>query len=291
MRADRLTPLLAALALCGSTIARGQTAGDVETLLARVGERIEEYYQRAQSVICIEKSTVQPIGWNYAPQGFARTVESELHVESAGGESGEATIVREVRKVNGRPPRERDRKDRSTCTDPNPLSPEPLAFLLPAHRGEYRFTPGGVGKERNRAAVLLDFASTNTKSRLQLTDDPKGREDCFHTDGELATRGRVWLDAETYDVLRVDERLNGPTDVRVADTLQRRHNFSSWVVFERYDTTIRYRTVDFTDPDERLVLPESIDMLIVLHGGLESTRRSQTFSDYRRFRTGGRIVR
>jgi hypothetical protein len=39
--------------------------------------RIVEFYKRAQTVVFTEKSTVQPIGLDFAA-GFARTVESEL---------------------------------------------------------------------------------------------------------------------------------------------------------------------------------------------------------------------
>jgi hypothetical protein len=55
--------------------------------------------------------------------------------------------------------------------------------------------------------------------------------------------------------------------------------------------TIRYKTVAFHDPEEAMLLPESIDLINVMRGGLASTRRSQTFSDYRRFLTGGRVVK
>src|SRR5262249_54997949 len=139
---------LVALAALATTSLVAQAPPSVDELLARVGERIAEYYKRAQNVICTEKSTVQPIGFNYSPDGIARTVESELHVEAEGGDApGEAKVVREIRKVNGRLPRERDKKERDGCTDPNPLSPEPLSFLLPAHRTEYRFTSAGFAKE------------------------------------------------------------------------------------------------------------------------------------------------
>jgi hypothetical protein len=37
-------------------------------------------------------------------------------------------------------------------------------------------------------------------------------------------------------------------------------------------------------------LPESIDSLIMVRGGLQSTRRTQRFSDYKRFVTAGRVV-
>ena len=57
-------------------------APDIESLMTRVGERVADYYRRAQRVICVEHSTVQPIESNWTPEGFARTVESELRVES-----------------------------------------------------------------------------------------------------------------------------------------------------------------------------------------------------------------
>src|SRR5437867_2234106 len=171
MRARRVIAPVVVYAFC--VAAAAQAPPTVEELLTRVGERIADYYRRAQTVICIEQSTVQPIAWNFTPQGFARTVESELHVEWEAGDGRtlpEAKVVRAVRTVNGRPPRDRDRKDRAGCTDPNPLSPEPLAFLLPSHRDEYRFAAAGYGKDKGRAALLIDFASVNRDGRPELVE-------------------------------------------------------------------------------------------------------------------------
>src|SRR4029077_12722821 len=177
--------------------------------------RIAEFYKRAQNVICVEKSVVQQIGANYTPEGFARTVESELHVEADDGDAaGEAKVVREIRKVNGRVPREKDGRERAGCTDPNPLSTEPLAFLLPSHRCEYQVAIARTGTDRNRTALLVDFTSANRKSAIELKEDPRGRDDCFQWAGDAAVKGRVWIDVATYDVLRVDERWIGRVDVR-----------------------------------------------------------------------------
>jgi hypothetical protein len=242
-------------------------------------------------VICIETSRVQPIDLTYSSQGFARIVESELRVDAEGGEvAGEARVVREIRKVNGRAPRDKDKKNREGCTDPNPLSTEPLAFLLPAHRSEYQFKAAGFAKDRNRPAFRIDFASVNRKSNVELVEDKLGHEDCFDWSGDIPSRGRIWVDAETYDVLRVERSVGGPVDVRVPLRIQRRHRLDTRVVIMREDTTIRYRTVAFSDPDEALLLPESIESLSVLSGGLQSTRRSQIYSGYRRFVTDSRVV-
>ena len=236
---------------------------------------------------------MQPITSNWMPDGFSRTVESELRVEfeANGDTQSTAKMVREVRRINGRAPGERDKKDRNGCTDPNPLSPEPLAFLLPAQRDDYRFTSLRAGREKDRAALVIDFMSTNRTSRPELVEDERGHDDCFDWSGPVATRGRVWVDATTHEVLRVDRRLHGPVDVRVPLTLQRRYHFTPWIVLDRDDQTLRYKAVAFRDPDEVMLLPESIESMTVLRSGLQSIRRTDRYSSYRRFLTEGRVIK
>jgi hypothetical protein len=63
------------------------------------------------------------------------------------------------------------------------------------------------------------------------------------------------------------------------------------VVFERLDSSIVFGSVTFTDPDERLTLPISVDSLqVARNAGTPRVRTTQRFSNYRRFITGGRIV-
>jgi hypothetical protein len=279
--------------LVASAVSAQQPA-DIDALVARVGQRVADYYRRAERVVCIERATVQPIASDWTSTGFARTVESELRVESEpsdGDTPADPQVIRNIRSVNGKPPRARDTTGRAGCTDPTPFSTEPLAFLLPAHRDEYRFTAVRSGKDRNHAALIIDFTTVSRASRPVLVEDPRGHDDCFDWTGPVAARGRVWVDAVTYDVLRVERRLYGPVDVRVPWKLQRRYNLGPWVEIERNDETLRYTPVPFADPDEVLVLPESTESLMVLRGGLQSTHRTWRFSDYRRFVTSGRIIK
>jgi hypothetical protein len=262
--------------------AAARLAPDADSLIGRVGERLAAYYSRAQSIVCLETSTVQPIQTNWAPEGMARTVESELRVESD-------VVSREIRRINGRSPRERDKKDRAGCTDPNPLSPEPLAFLMPESREDYRFTTVHETVERGRAALAIDFISANRRSHADLIEDERGHDDCFDWSGPIAAKGRVWVDANTNDVLRVERHLVGPVDLRVSWLLQRRHNLPQWFTLERDDVTMRYTEVTFSDPEEVVLLPESIESVTIVRSGLQSTRRTASFSGYRRFLTAGRV--
>lgn len=276
------------LALGAIATSGAQSHRPVDEVLARVGQRVAEFYNRAKNIICIETSTVQGIDYGFSPQGFARTVESELRLET--DSAGDAVVVRKIRKVGGRPPREEDKTHRSGCTDPAPLSPEPLAFLLPAGQNDYRFGPVEISKERDRTVLAIAFASANRRSKAELIEDPGGHEDCFDWSGHIATKGRIWIDADNYDVVRVERYLTGPVDVSVPIVLQRRYRFDNWVALVRDDVTIRYKTVAFTDPHEVLLVPESIESLTIVRGGLQSSRRSHRFSEYRRFVAEGRVV-
>lgn len=294
--AERILTRLAATAMVASAVVAraGATAEpyDAAALLARVAERVGAYYQRAQQLICTERSTVVPIGRDWSPQGLARTVDAELRLEldlADGDEAPIATITRQVLRINGRAPRERDNKDRSGCTDPTPLSPELLTFVLPGHREAYRFTSVRDGRERNRAALVIDFASIQQRGRPELIEDEYGHDDCFDWTGPVATAGRLWVDATTHDVIRLDRRITGPTDVRVPWPLQRKYRFDQFVTIDRDDLTMRYKEVTFTDPTETLLLPESVESVTVVRNGLQSTRRTHVFSDYRRFLTHSRI--
>ena len=284
----------AALVLATATLT-AQAPPDIDTLLERVSTRIADYYKRAQSVVCTEKTTVQPLANGYTPSGFARTTESELRVEpdvaDGDGSVTTASFVRQLVKVNGKAPREKDKNDRAGCTDPNPLSAEPLAFLLPANREGYRFTASGFGKGKDRGALIIEFTAANMDGEGKLVEDERGHEGCFNVSIPTPTRGRIWVDAIGYQVLRLERHLAGIGELKVSFALQRKHSLPNYMTIERYDTAIRYRPITFTDPDEAMLLPESIETVVIWRNGMESTRRRQEYSDYRRFLTAGRIVK
>ena len=98
--------LIVLASLLGTFRVAAQGRPDVDALLERVGQKIEDYYRRAQNVICTERTSVQPVGHDYAPSGFARITESELHVETDATADGDgmmgANIMRRLLKVNGR---------------------------------------------------------------------------------------------------------------------------------------------------------------------------------------------
>jgi hypothetical protein len=262
---------------------------DLGGLLARVGAAVERYYARAQSLICVETVRIQSLGLDLIPDtSMARQLTYELRVAWADAEDGktpEAMVQRELLKIGNRPPRP---KDKPECLDPSAVSPDTLEMLLPAKQSDYVFTAAGSTKLKGREAILVDYkARLNGPVSVSAHED---REDCFRIEMPGHTKGRIWIDAQSDEVLRLDEHLNGFVDVTLPAN-RKQGRGPQPVVFERLDSSIVFGAVTFADPEETLTLPISADSLTVArNAGTPRVRKTQRFSNYRRFITGGRIV-
>jgi len=269
----------------GPDRARGST-------IDRVSRYVEQYYGRAQSLMVEETVIVQPVRRDLAADGFARHLVYDLRFEwtpGAPGEKARIEVVRQLLRANNRPAKP---GTEPKCLDPLPVTPEPLAFVLPAHRDEFEFWNAGPTRLDGRAAVLLDYKALSAGTPTAMPD-PQGTGDldCVFLDVPGRNRGRIWVDAETDAVLRVDEGLIGPTDVPVPKDLQVRRRYPMYITLDRNDTTVRYSPVTFADPEETLMLPTRIESVWVTMGlGTQGTRMIQEYRNYRRFLTTSRIL-
>jgi hypothetical protein len=290
MRSRFACMLATAVGLIAGVLTAQTSPVDLDEILARAAARVEEYIARAQRIVFVEKTIIQYVRSDMTPEGFARVLESDLRVESDAADDGDASseprVVRELKRVNGHLPRKKDDQD---CLDPNPISSEPLTFLLPAQREKYVFTWAGPGKGKDKNVVMLDFRELGS-GKPEVTERSDRGDGCYSIDLPGRGRGRVWLDASTFEVLRIDQRINAQVDIRVPDRRNRHFGFPDLQVIERLDTSIRYKSFSFSDPEEVVLLPESIDTLMLVRG-MQSYRMRQTFSNYRRFVTGGRLVK
>jgi hypothetical protein len=265
--------------------ASSERDGARDEAVARVSAYVESYYARAQRVMAEERVTIQPLRPDLTPDGFSRRLIYDVRIEwdpAADGGRGQATAVRELVRVGNRAPRSGDEPG---CTDPRPVSPEPLAFLLPTQRQKFTFELAGQKRVNRRAAVTLDYKSTFVEPpKVTWTDE------CVSIDLPGRTRGRVWADAETDAVVRLDERIVGNVDIPVPRQ-QQRPGASMALVVERAETSIEYQQVTFADPEETLMLPSRIDTLtVVRNSGSPRVRTTQVFSRYRRFLTASRVI-
>jgi hypothetical protein len=277
--------MMSAVSLAGES--SNTTVVDLSGLLALVGERVEAYYQRAQSIVCMETVQLLSMDLGFTPAPHTRRLVYELRVswDKAGDsdETPEANVLRQLKSIDGRPPKPGEEPG---CLDPKPVSLDPLSFLLPRHQREYKFTYKGIGKTGDgRTAAMVDYAPAG-KPPPEIT----WKDSCVEINVPARTTGRVWIDRFGGDVLRIDETVMGPFDVAVPES-QIRKGASASLVLDRADSSIRYKLVTFTEPNEVVLLPESIEMMSVIRGsGSPRLRTTQRFSGYQRFVTGGRVV-
>ena len=297
----RLPALIAVtgLLLVGPTLVGAQPAkpavltrdvlGDV---LARVGEQVRQFFARAQSLVCLETVRLQPLESGLTSASFGRTVESELRLswdpDDLARRPVEARTLRSVLKVNGHPPRRNDQND---CTDPeqNESETQPLSMLLPDQQRDYVFTPGKPERVDGRWAHVVQYRVTTPMS-VSVEEIP-GKDDCISFNVEGGTRGRIWIDVETFQVLRLDQALVGLVDIPLPKRAAMRSGGNIRWTLERHDISIRFKPVRFSEPDETLLLPVSSTALRITRGsGQPRLRTSIDYTNYRRFMTGARVI-
>jgi hypothetical protein len=265
---------------------------DLATVLQRAGDKVEEYFARAQSLVCLETVRLQPLSSGLSPAGFARTVQSELRLSwdpfAITDAPPEARTLRQVLKVNGHQPR---KDDHDNCTTPEQQSSETqlLSMLLPAQRKDYVFSLASPGKVDGRVVLVVNYRLT-TRTTVDVKE-VEGKDDCISYDVDGGLRGKIWIDPGTFEVLRLDQGLVGLVDIVLPRRIARRPGVNDRWTLERMDTSIRFKPVTFKDPDETLMLPVSSSSLSITHGaGTPRLRTSVEYVGYRRFLTGARVV-
>ena len=264
---------------------------NLPSLLERAGARVTEFFARAQSLVCLERVSLQRLGLGYSADGPPRFVESELRLSWEPTEENptptEAKTLRQVLRVNGGKPR---KNDYNNCTTPEQSESEtqPLSILLPEQRLKHTFTVEGRDRIDGRSTLVISFREIKKPVvDVSLVDN---KEDCISYDVDGGMRGKVWIDEETMDVLRLDKALIGLVEIPLPKKAARLGGSLSWTM-ERWDSTTRFKRVSFQNPDESLVLPVSQSTLQITRGAGTPRLRTQTeYKDYRRFLTGARIL-
>src|SRR5262245_27439632 len=280
------------VALAASLSADQAASTDVTNVLQRVGDKVAEFFARAQSIMCLEKVSLQKLGMTYGADGPARFVESELRLSWEPSPDDPtptaARTLRQVVRVNGAPPR---KKDYDNCTTPEQQDSEeqPLSMLLPSQREKYAFSYSGRDSIDRREAIVLAFREIRKPTvDVSLVKD---KEDCISFDIEGGMRGRIWIDAETHDVLRLDRSLSGLVEIPLPRKVARRPGAIPYWTMERWDSSIRFKRVTFQNPEETMVLPvESTTLQITRGAGTPRLRTSTQYHAYQRFITAARVV-
>jgi hypothetical protein len=252
--------------------AQTSAASDLSATLTSLAARVQQYYDRISSIICDETVTQQELKFNLSPTGKPRVTIYELSVthDPKGHGDKEFLVERTLQWVNGKRARKHEEPG---CTDPKTGTPEPLGFLLAKNQSGYKFSLARDPSGGPEGTVAMDFAQSPPE-RVNI----KWEGDCFAAEGG-GIEGRLWFDSRTFDVLQVQARLPKPFLVPIPVSLGAP---PPAVRVERSEMLLRFTRVEFQQPDEAVLLPQSIEVVTVFRG-VPSLKTTQTLSNFRRF--------
>ena len=267
-------------------------AGDsVDVILQQVGTRVAAYYANAQSIVADETIRIQDEERDWRPVGFAKVFVYETRIEMTPASNDErplATFTRRLIKVGSRPPNPRAKEppDKCTTNQSGRPTPEPLSDLLPENRQEFTFRIVDRPKLDGRQSILLEYKPVKRGKPIV-----KWTENCLDTSlPPDFYRNRIWVDASTYDVMRIDQDLIGPFTVDVPAKVVPLARDPHMTMTADSEST-RYQVVKFTDPDETVILPRSSQSVVAWSAvAAPRTRTTQVFENYRRFVGDSRLV-
>jgi len=281
-RLARLPLVVLTLWLAPSLRGAAPPAGDSPAeLLVKVDERVRSYYDRLTSITCTESVIQQELKGNFQPNGKSRAFVYDLVVIREPVKAGDTELqVKAERRIKSIDGRVVDAVDQPRCTDPVPAYSDPLDFLLSRNQARFRFET--VSKESTAESMVMAFSETAARPTTA-----NWKNHCFEADGGRV-KGRMWIEPSTGDVMKLETRLAEPFRIPVpSSNVQDRLHAP---VVERSDTTVRFKRVPFENPDETLLLPESIVTITVMRAvSTPRMQTTQTFANFRRFMTDVKV--
>jgi hypothetical protein len=252
--------------------ARAPGGDDLAAVLSGLAERVQQYYDRIGSIICVETVTQQELKFDLRPTGKPRVTVYELSVTRETGAKGEQEfrVNRTLQMVNGKPARKYQEPE---CTDPKTGTPEPLAFLLARNQQRFSFSKAADVAGGPDRTVALNFVLREPE-RVNI----RWKGDCFDAEGG-GIEGRLWFDPLTFDVLQIEARLPKPFLVPINSSFGAPQPA---VRVERSEMLFRFTRVKFQQPDEEVLLPQTIEV-VTRFRGVPSLKTVQVLSDFRRF--------
>jgi hypothetical protein len=282
--------LLLALGACAPVRAQepqAEPAKDerLERILEKVGEGVARYQSGLFSIAFVETLRHEELREDMTAKKSKEYVfESVVLREALSADEGDyyPQLVRRLKTIDGKPSKKR-------------LGPEinyavsSLGFLLPMHRGLVRFTLDGEESEAGRRLYRIRMLSPGEgEPRVEW----KSRAVGFRFRVVAPSVYLIWVDAETFDVLRLESHLaapfefDGPRAFGFGRLGPARH-----FKYAAQDYLVRFRRQQFKDPEQTLLVPEYAEWTQIIEGASRPrTRATLRLSDYRRYRSDVKII-
>jgi len=262
----------------------------LERILEKVGEGVEKYQAELFRIAFTETLTQEELREDMTPKKSKEHVFDTIVAREALSEDEDdyyPKIVRRIRTIDGKPAKRAKRLDAAAFT-----SVSSLVFLLPQHRKDFQFTLEGEEQFEGRRAYRIRMLRPGEgPPRVEWKKRLVGYSFIVFA----PTMNFFWVDAESFDVLRIESHLEAPFEFegpRVISTgpfgrLGPKNKFR----YARYDYAASFRRVQLKDREETRLVPDTVEVVAVIEGaGHPRTRRATRFDDYKRFRSDVKVV-
>ena len=285
-----------ALLLCASTAARAQeeTAAPRPTppdekltrILDRAGESVAKYQAGLFHITFTETLRDEELEKDLTPKKAKEFVfETIVLREQLSGDEEDfyPKSIRRLKTVDGKP------------VKPGRKIPwfgrgvQSLGFLLPKHRQLFEYTLEGEERVAGRAAYRLRaLRPGQPPPRVEWNRRLLGAWMSFRA--FAPTSVLVWVDAENFDVLRLEEHLVAPFEFDSPRTFGA-FGPSRRIRYTRQDYAVTFRRQTFKDPEQTLLVPDTAEWLYVMEGARHPRLRATIrFTNYQRFRSDVKVI-
>lgn len=261
----------------------------LERILEKVGEGVEKYQTELFRIAFTETLTQQELREDMTPKKSKEHVFDTIVAREALSEEEDdyyPNPVRRIRTIDGKPAKRAKRSDAAAFT-----SVSSLVFLLPKNRKEFRFTLEGEEQfEGRRAYRIRVLRPGEGPPRVEWQTGIVG----YRFSVFAPTVNLLWVDAETFDVLRYESHLAEPFEFQGPRPVSLgfgRVGASRRFKLKVNDYAVNFRRERFKDPEQTLLVPVAAEWLRVIEGASKPRLRAALrFSDYRRFRSDVKII-
>ncbi len=260
-------------------------------ILERVGEGVARYQAGLFSITFSETLRQEELRKDMTPKKSKEFVFETVVLREELSDDEEdyyPRVVRRLKSIGGKPARPSGKG----AEPPVAFNIQSLTFLLPKNRKLFEFSLDGEETVDGRAAYRIRMLRPG---QGEPTVEWKRRLVGMSFRVSAPFVYLIWVDAESFDVLRLESHLAAPFEFESPRTFGAgpfgRFGPMRQLKYAVQDYAVRFRREQFNDPEQTLLVPESAEWVTVIEGVKKPrTRATLSFSGYRRFRSDVKVI-
>ena len=255
---------------------------DLSTILQRVRERVTRHYLDLQSLAWTDTVKVEAPGEKPRELVYDSIVRLQEPVPGDNAVPFYIRDVSELRAVNGKPVK---KNELPKSTDPRAANMGTLSFLLSEERSrKYAFSYAGPTDLSDRKVLRIDINSPQTTPPKVTWDDTFvffSVRYHFQVSAPF-TKGVLWVDPETYEVLQLEWR---------SDPFEFQRTAGSEKIKYESGLKVQFQSMPLAEPNQTIAVPVSLEFTrTITREDVRVSRQTHTLSNYKRFTGDAKVI-